>query len=109
MRSAVWKKTFARTPSAATGWAPTVSAAIFSRAYFTAPAFRSRSGSAPSLIALVIGTIYGLIAGFKGGNWDHFMMRIVDIFYGLPDMLIFILLSLFSAGTSAVCWSPSVW
>ncbi len=35
-----------------------------------------------------------MIAGFKGGNWDHLMMRIVDIFYGLPDMLIFILLSL---------------
>ena len=51
-------------------------------------------GLGTSLIALVIGTIYGLIAGFKGGNWDHAMMRVVDIFYGLPDMLIFILLSL---------------
>ena len=51
-------------------------------------------GLGTSLIALVIGTIYGLIAGFKGGNWDHGMMRVVDIFYGLPDMLIFILLSL---------------
>src|SRR6266536_6503153 len=51
-------------------------------------------GLGTALIALVIGTAYGLIAGFKGGNWDHFMMRIVDIFYGLPDMLIFILLSL---------------
>ncbi len=52
-------------------------------------------GLGTALIALVIGTMYGLIAGFKGGNWDHLMMRIVDIFYGLPDMLIFILLSLF--------------
>ena len=52
-------------------------------------------GLGTALIALVIGTLYGLIAGFKGGNWDHLMMRIVDIFYGLPDMLIFILLSLF--------------
>ncbi len=51
-------------------------------------------GLGTSLIALLIGTAYGLVAGFKGGNWDHFMMRIVDIFYGLPDMLIFILLSL---------------
>jgi oligopeptide transport system permease protein len=51
-------------------------------------------GLGTALIALVIGTAYGLVAGFKGGNWDHFMMRIVDIFYGLPDMLIFILLSL---------------
>jgi oligopeptide transport system permease protein len=46
------------------------------------------------LIALIIGTSYGLVSGFKGGNLDNFMMRIVDIFYGLPDMLIFILLSL---------------
>jgi oligopeptide transport system permease protein len=51
-------------------------------------------GLGTALIALLLGTSYGLIAGFKGGNWDHFMMRIVDVFYGLPDMLIFILLSL---------------
>src|SRR5258705_3813973 len=51
-------------------------------------------GFGTALIALIIGTTYGLIAGFKGGNWDHVMMRIVDLFYGLPDMLIFILLSL---------------
>lgn len=51
-------------------------------------------GVGTALIALVIGTSYGLIAGFKGGAWDHFMMRTVDVFYGLPDMLIFILLSL---------------
>jgi oligopeptide transport system permease protein len=51
-------------------------------------------GLGTAVIALVIGTSYGLIAGFKGGNWDHFMMRVVDIFYGLPDMLVFILLSL---------------
>lgn len=51
-------------------------------------------GLGTALIALIVGTAYGLVAGFKGGNWDHVMMRIVDIFYGLPDMLIFILLSL---------------
>jgi oligopeptide transport system permease protein len=51
-------------------------------------------GLGTALIALVLGTAYGLVAGFKGGGWDHFMMRVVDIFYGLPDMLIFILLSL---------------
>jgi oligopeptide transport system permease protein len=51
-------------------------------------------GLGTALISLLLGTSYGLIAGFKGGNWDHLMMRIVDIFYGLPDMLIFILLSL---------------
>jgi oligopeptide transport system permease protein len=47
-----------------------------------------------ALIALIVGTTYGLVSGFKGGSIDNLMMRIVDIFYGLPDMLIFILLSL---------------
>jgi oligopeptide transport system permease protein len=51
-------------------------------------------GIGTALIALVLGTSYGLVAGFKGGAWDQFMMRLVDVFYGLPDMLIFILLSL---------------
>jgi oligopeptide transport system permease protein len=51
-------------------------------------------GIGTALIAFVIGTAYGLVSGFKGGSLDSFMMRVVDIFYGLPDMLIFILLSL---------------
>ena len=51
-------------------------------------------GLGTAAIALIIGTTYGLMAGFKGERWDQFMMRVVDIFYGLPDMLIFILLSL---------------
>jgi oligopeptide transport system permease protein len=51
-------------------------------------------GLGTALMALIIGTAYGLVSGFKGGNLDNFMMRLVDIFYALPDMLIFILLSL---------------
>ncbi len=51
-------------------------------------------GLGTAAIALLIGATYGLVAGFAGGNWDHLMMRLVDVFYGLPDMLIFILLSL---------------
>src|ERR1041384_5524155 len=51
-------------------------------------------GLGTAIIALAIGTSYGLVSGFKGGALDHLMMRIVDIFYGLPDMLLFILLSL---------------
>jgi oligopeptide transport system permease protein len=51
-------------------------------------------GIGTALIALVIGTAYGLVSGFRGGNLDHLMMRVVDVFYGLPDTLIFILLSL---------------
>jgi oligopeptide transport system permease protein len=51
-------------------------------------------GLGTGIIALIIGTTYGLVSGFKGGRLDRFMMRVVDIFYGVPDMLIFILLSL---------------
>ena len=51
-------------------------------------------GVGTAMLALVIGTAYGVVSGFRGGNLDNFMMRLVDIFYGLPDMVIFILLSL---------------
>lgn len=50
-------------------------------------------GITASLIVLVIGLLYGSYAGFKGGKIDTVMMRIVDIIYSLPDMLIIILLS----------------
>ncbi|MBQ7688515.1 MAG: ABC transporter permease [Clostridia bacterium] len=46
-----------------------------------------------SLIVLIIGMIYGSISGYVGGKTDLIMMRIVDIIYSLPDMLIIILLS----------------
>lgn len=46
-----------------------------------------------SIIVLVIGSIYGSISGFLGGKVDLIMMRIVDIIYSIPDMLIIILLS----------------
>ena len=42
---------------------------------------------------VVIGVIYGSISGYYGGTVDMIMMRIVDIIYSLPDMLIIILLS----------------
>ena len=46
-----------------------------------------------SLIVLVIGLLYGSISGYCGGKVDMVMMRIVDIIYSLPDVLIVILLS----------------
>ena len=46
-----------------------------------------------SVIVLIIGVIYGSISGYIGGRVDLIMMRIVDIIYSLPDMLIIILLS----------------
>ena len=46
-----------------------------------------------ALIVIVIGIIYGSISGYFGWRVDMIMMRIVDIIYSLPDVLIVILLS----------------
>ena len=46
-----------------------------------------------SLIVLIIGLLYGSIAGYAGGRTDLIMMSIVDIIYSLPDTLMVILLS----------------
>ncbi len=46
-----------------------------------------------SIIVLVIGMTVGSIAGYCGGKVDIVTMRIVDIIYSLPDMLMVILLS----------------
>ena len=46
-----------------------------------------------SIIVLVIGLSIGSIAGYFGGKVDLIIMRIVDIIYSLPDMLVIILLS----------------
>ena len=45
-----------------------------------------------SIIVLIIGMLYGSISGYMGGKVDLIMMRVVDIIYSLPDMLIIILL-----------------
>ena len=46
-----------------------------------------------SLIVLVIGMTVGSVAGYFGGKVDLIIMRIVDIIYSLPDMLMVILLA----------------
>jgi len=50
-------------------------------------------GFVSALIVVFIGIIYGSISGYFGGKVDIIMMRIVDIIYSLPDVLIVILLS----------------
>ena len=45
------------------------------------------------LISIVFGTVYGIVSGSSGKLVDGFMMRIVDIIYSLPDMLMVVLLS----------------
>ena len=50
-------------------------------------------GLVASVLILVIGSIFGAIAGYFGGLVDMIMMRIVDIIYTVPDVLIIILLA----------------
>ncbi|MDR0859034.1 MAG: ABC transporter permease [Oscillospiraceae bacterium] len=50
-------------------------------------------GVTASLIVLVIGTLYGSISGYAGGKVDFVMMRIVDMVYALPEILVVLLLS----------------
>lgn len=47
-----------------------------------------------ALIALIIGTVYGAVSGYRGGKTDEVMMRLVDIFYSLPDLLLIVLITL---------------
>nr|WP_319487395.1 ABC transporter permease [uncultured Caproiciproducens sp.] len=49
-------------------------------------------GLIASALVLLIGSIYGAVAGYFGGKVDLIMMRIVDIIYSIPDILIIILL-----------------
>lgn len=49
-------------------------------------------GIVTSLITLVIGVIYGGIAGLAGGRVDDVMMRIVEILWAIPFLLYVILL-----------------
>ncbi len=49
-------------------------------------------GLMAALIDFFIGIIYGGVAGYKGGRTDSVMMRIIEILYGLPYLLVVILL-----------------
>ena len=50
-------------------------------------------GIIAAVLTLVIGSLYGSISGFVGGRTDNIMMRVIDIIYSLPDLLVVILLS----------------
>lgn len=69
-------------------------------------------GMVAALVNLIIGTIYGGIAGYVGGKVDMIMMRIVDILYSVPSMLYIVLIMLWLGagvgsiilGISITCW-----
>jgi oligopeptide transport system permease protein len=58
-------------------------------------------GIIATLMSLIIGVSYGAIAGYLGGRSDNFMMRVVDVLYSLPYIIIVIvLLSMFKKQTA---------
>ena len=53
-------------------------------------------GLSATAVSLLIGVLYGAVAGYLGGRTDMVMMRIVDILYALPfTIFVILLLTLF--------------
>jgi oligopeptide transport system permease protein len=69
-------------------------------------------GIISTFVSLIIGVSYGAIAGYLGGRIDNFMMRIVDVLFAIPYMmLVIVLLALFEkslfllfAALGAISW-----
>lgn len=51
-------------------------------------------GLVATTLSVIVGVLYGAIAGYIGGKADSLMMRIVDVLYGLPFLIVVILFSL---------------
>ena len=70
----------------------------FGRDIFVRIMYRARIslsvGFASAFICLFIGIVYGGIAGYVGGKVDMILMRMVDILYSIPTLLIVILIML---------------
>ncbi len=68
-------------------------------------------GIISTIVSLIVGVSYGAVAGYLGGSIDNVMMRIVDIIYAIPYILIVIvLLSVFGGPNTQVLiqWLPSI-
>lgn len=51
-------------------------------------------GLVASVLETIVGGIYGSVAGYIGGRVDNVMMRISDVLYSIPDILLIILLQI---------------
>ena len=49
-------------------------------------------GVGVELIVLVVGGFVGLVAGYYGGRWDNILMRVTDVMFAFPDILLAILI-----------------
>jgi oligopeptide transport system permease protein len=57
-------------------------------------------GIVGTITAMLFGTLYGAIAGFIGGRIDNLMMRIVDVIFSLPYMMVVIVMMALFGGRS---------
>ena len=48
-------------------------------------------GFMPTFIIIVVGSVVGMLAGYKGGRFDNLLMRFTDVIYAFPDLLFFII------------------
>ncbi len=61
-------------------------------------------GVISTIVSLLVGVSYGAIAGYMGGKIDNIMMRIVDIIYAIPYILIVIVLLSVFGGPNTPSW-----
>jgi ABC-type dipeptide/oligopeptide/nickel transport system permease subunit len=63
------------------------------------------------LLAIVFGTVVGLLAGYTNRHADSWIMRIIDVIMAIPDLLLLILLIPVLSGALQSTWAPSwlVW
>ncbi len=47
------------------------------------------------VVSFVIGLVYGMVAGYAGGRVDDGMMRVIDFLYGLPVLILVILMQVY--------------
>ena len=66
-------------------------------------------GIVAAIVNLILGTLYGGIAGYVGGRTDMVMMRFIDIIYSVPSMLYIVLIMLWlGAGVSSIILGISI-
>lgn len=65
-------------------------------------------GVISTIVSLLVGVSYGAIAGYAGGRIDNVMMRIVDIIYAIPYILIVIVLLQVFGGENIPDWINSL-
>ncbi len=59
-------------------------------------------GLLATTVSVALGLAYGSVSAFAGGRTDNLMMRLVDVLYGLPTMLIIIIVMAFLRSRSVV-------